>query len=268
VDAEMKEVVPPRAVVMAHRGGEGAPENTLAAFRGAIAAGADYGELDVQETRDGRVGVIHDSNLQRVAGVPRDVWDVTFDELQAIDVGSRVAPEFAGEHVPPLEDVLRLARGKIRLNVELKVNRHGNNPAARRELARKVVDLIRTEDFRDQCVITSLDYHILLDVKEFDPDLPVGLIAQEVVGNAHELKVDFYSIHRDMADRDFVKKAHRLGRPVYVWTVNEPDQMDRLLTLGVDGLITDNPALAMQARDDPGRARALRRVVLRFVGKG
>ena len=127
------------------------PENTLSAFEAAIEVGADFAELDVQETSDGVVVVLHDRDLMRMAGDPRRISDITFAEARKLDLGRRFSPEFAGERIPTLAEVIALARGKIKLQIELKY--YGKD----RGLAAKVAELIRREDFEDQCEVTSLD---------------------------------------------------------------------------------------------------------------
>ena len=109
--------------VTAHRGASlQAPENSMAAFRAAHEAGADYVELDVQRTRDGAIVVFHDGDLLRMGGDPRKVSDLTLAEIQAIDIGTRRGPAYAGERVPTLAEVIDYARGRFRINVELKYN--------------------------------------------------------------------------------------------------------------------------------------------------
>jgi glycerophosphoryl diester phosphodiesterase len=119
VAEQIDEEEPP--AIIAHRGASGAaPENTLAAFERAIADGADWIELDVQENADGDVVVHHDSDFMKQAGVPLKVWDATAEELSDVDVGSWFAPEFSQERVPTLHDALGLARGKVGVFIELK----------------------------------------------------------------------------------------------------------------------------------------------------
>ncbi len=157
------------AAITAHRGAKAAaPENTLAAFKAAIDAGADYVELDVQRSRDGEVVVMHDADFMRMGDDPRRVADLTAAEIATIDIGRKYGPQFAGERAPTLEQVIDLARGRIRINIELKYN--VPDPG----LAPAVVDLLRREDFIDQVVITSLDYAALKQVKSLEPRLETG----------------------------------------------------------------------------------------------
>ena len=224
--------------ITAHRGASvAAPENTMAAFRQAMAAGATYAELDVQRTADGRIIVLHDGDLLRMGGDPRKVKDLTASELQAIDVGRKYDARFSGEVPPTLEEVIALVRGRMKLNVELKYN----VPDA--GLAPAVIELLQREDFLDQAVITSLDYAALKQVKGLEPRLPTGHIVTAAVGNVVRTEADFLSLNSARASTALVRKAHAAGKGVHVWTVNDPEVMLRMIERGVDNIITDDPAL-------------------------
>jgi glycerophosphoryl diester phosphodiesterase len=111
--------------VIAHRGASAyAPENTLASFSKAIELKADWLELDVQLTKDGQVVVIHDGDLERVAGIKKRVDEMTLEEIRRVDVGSRFSKEFAGERIPTLDAVLSLAKNRVGVYIELKVAKH------------------------------------------------------------------------------------------------------------------------------------------------
>ena len=222
----------------AHRGASAAaPENSMAAFRAAMEAGATYAELDVQHTSDRRIVVVHDGDLMRMAGDARKVGELTEAEIAAIDIGHRYDPRFAGEHPPTLGEVIALVRGRMKLNIELKYN--VPDPG----LAPAVVELLRREDFLDQVVITSLDYAALRQVKGIEPRLRTGHIVTASVGNVLRTEADFLSLSSAQATASLVRRAHRAGKQVAVWTVNEPEVMLRMIERGVDNIITDDPAL-------------------------
>jgi glycerophosphoryl diester phosphodiesterase len=224
--------------ITAHRGASAsAPENTMAAFRAAMEAGATYAELDVQRTADGRLIVLHDADVLRMGGDPRKVKDLTVVELQAVDIGRRYGPTFTGEVPPTLEEVIALVRGRMKLNVELKYN--VQDPG----LAPAVVELLKREGFLDQVVITSLDYAALKQVETLEPRLPTGHIVTAAVGNVLRSEADFLSLNSARASTSLVRKAHAAGKGVHVWTVNKPDVMLRMIERGVDNIITDDPAL-------------------------
>jgi glycerophosphoryl diester phosphodiesterase len=235
----------PPVRVTAHRGhARAAPENTLSAMRKAIASGADYAEMDVQLTADGKVVLLHDRDLKRVAGVSRRLDEMSYDEVRQLDVGSWFDPAFAGERVPTLAEVMDLCRGKIRLNIELKL--YGPD----RHLAREVADLVRQQDFEADCLVTSLSYDALLEARRRNPRLRTGLVVAHALGDVSRVEVDVLSVRADFLSDQMLRTAHRLGREVHVWTVNDAGQMTRLMKRGVDNIITSDPDLAIRVRGE------------------
>jgi len=241
--------------VTAHRGAKvAAPENTLAAFRAAMDAGATYAELDVQHTRDRVIVVVHDGDLMRMGDDPRRVSELTAAEIASVDIGRKHDAKFAGEIPPTLAEVIELVRGRMRINIELKYN--VPDPG----LAPAVVELLRRKDFLDQVVITSLDYAALKQVESLEPGLRTGHIVTAAVGNVVRTEADFLSLNAAQATPSLIRRAHAAGKEVHVWTVNEPELMLRMIERGVDNVITDDPALlvrVMQGRRDLTRAEIL-----------
>ncbi len=226
-------------LVIAHRGASlAAPENTLSAFRKAIEEKADYVEMDVQESKDGVVVVVHDSDLMKVAGSPMKIWEATAGELRAVDLGSRVGPRFAGEKVPTLEEALQTCKGKAKMDIELKSYGHDER------LEEKVVALVEAAGMRDDCIFMSLDRDQVRRMKDLRPKWRVGLLAAKAVGDPSALKADFLAVEYQVATARFIRRAHRAGMQVYVWTVDDPAKMFAAMSFGADGLITNKPELA------------------------
>jgi glycerophosphoryl diester phosphodiesterase len=247
----------PPVQITAHRGhARAAPENTLSAMRKAIESGADYAEMDVQLTADGQVVLLHDRDLKRVAGVSRRLDELSYDEVRGLDVGSWFDPAFAGERVPTLTEVIALCRGKIRLNIELKF--FGPD----RRLARAVADIVREQNFESDCLITSLDYDALLEVKRHNPRLRTGLVVAYALGEVSRLEVDALSVRADFVSDELLRAAHRHGREVHAWTVNDAGQMNRLMKRGVDNIITSDPDLGVRVRDEWAGLTRTERLVL------
>lgn len=226
--------------VTAHRGSATtAPENTLSAIRQAIADGADYAEIDVQQTSDGVVVLLHDTDLRRVAGDSRRVWEITYAELSKLDVGSWFAPSFAEERIATLDQVIEAAQGRIALNIEMKFNGHDRDLEA--AVARSVADAA----FHGQSVVSSLDYPGLQNVGRADSRLKTGLIVTAVIGDPTSLDVDFLAVNERAVSRDLVTRAHRAGKQVHVWSVTNPARMLTMIHMGVDNILTPTPALAV-----------------------
>ena len=227
--------------VTAHRGSSLAtPENTLASLHRAIEDGADYAEFDVQETADGVVVLLHDTDLRRVAGVNKGIWEVTYDEIRDLDVGSWFAEEFADERVATLSEAMDVARGRIRLNIELKL--HGHN----RQLEAQVVRLVKQAAFENECIVTSLEYSAIREIARQSSRLRRGLIVTAKIGDATQLDVDLLAVNARTVTRDFVARAHDAGKQVHVWTVNDPEQMLTMIHMGVDNILTSSPDVLVE----------------------
>jgi len=244
-------------LIMAHRGAAGAaPENTLASIERAIADNADFVEIDVQETSDDEVVVIHDSDLMKVGGTNLKIWDATYEQLQGIDVGSWFSPEFSGERVPKLEQVLALCREKVRVNIELKYYGHD------KRLEERVVEIVEAADMASQIVVMSLKYKAIEKMRKLRPDWTLGLLTAKAVGNLTKLDADFLAVHTGIVNGRFVRDAHKKGKKVFAWTVNDALQMSKMISLGVDGLITDEPALARSVLKERADMNPVERLML------
>ena len=226
-------------LVIAHRGASAtAPENTLAAFRLAAEQHTDFVELDVQESADGQVLVVHDSDLMKVGRDATKIWEGDAAQLRAVDIGSYRGPQFSAERVPTLAEALATCKGRCRVVVELKS--YGRN----QQLEERVVAIVEAAGMEGDCIFMSLDHEMMRKLKALRPSWRVGLLVAKAMGDLTELKADFLAVEARMATRRFVRRAHRAGQDVYIWTVNDPAWMLLALSRGVDGLITDKPDLA------------------------
>ncbi len=226
-----------QVAVTAHRGSSmDAPENTLSAVRRAIDDGADFAEIDVQQTADGVIVLLHDTDLMRIAGVNKKIWQLTYPEIKSLDAGSWFSPDFKGEHIPTLAETLKLSHDKIKLNIELKFNGH------EKQLVESVVKIVRDHQFESQCVITSLNYDGLRKVEKLNPDLKTGFIIAKSIGNMFRVDTDFLSLASSIVTADVIAAARKREKAVHVWTINSPDNMSYFINLGVDNIITDYPA--------------------------
>ena len=120
-----------------------APENTVSALKSSIECGADFAEIDVQETKDGKLILLHDNSLKRTAGVQKNVWDMTLAQIRKLDAGTSFHKRFRGEKIPTLEEVLEFFKGKLDLNIEIKYN--GKNKG----IVNKVVRAIGSQALRN-----------------------------------------------------------------------------------------------------------------------
>ena len=241
---DMEELTRYDVFVIAHRGAsEKFPENTLSAFRAAIDMGADSVELDVILSQDGTVVVIHDDSVDRTTDGSGNVADLTLAELKALDAGSWFGPEHAGERIPTLQEVMDLTKDRIRLDIELKGVSKTPTP-----LEGAVVKLIERNQIEDQVVVSSFNPLALFYLRRANSRIATALIYQEELGVhlrdrwfAPLLHPDGLRPGRRMATEEHVKQLKDRGHEVVTWTVNDPDEMRKLIALGVDGIITNRP---------------------------
>ena len=226
-------------LVIAHRGASAAaPENTLAAFRLAVEQGADFVELDVQESKDGEVLVVHDSDLMKAAGAAMKIWETDAAQIRTVDIGSRAGPQFSAERVPTLAEALAVCKGRCRVIVELKSYGHDQR------LEERVAAVVEAAGMQNDCLFMSLDQSMVRKMKRLRPSWRSGILVAKARGDLTSLGADFLAVEARMATARFVLRAHRAQQDVYVWTVNDPAWMLTAMSRGVDGLITDNPDLA------------------------
>jgi glycerophosphoryl diester phosphodiesterase len=247
-----------RVVAIAHRGGSRLrPENTLAAFDHAMTLGVDGLECDVHLSVDGEVVVIHDDTLDRTTDATGPVSARTADELAQVDAGFHFRAREAGppqEHVgvPRLADVLgRYAR--VPVIVEIK----GDDV----ELARRTVALVRTLKAEGRVILAGFSQAVLAEARRLAPELATSASRSEVQAvftrshfwlpaaptPARVFQVPFRVKGRELFGRRFVRTVKGQGTPVHAWVIDDPDDMTRLIAMGVTGLISDRPDLAVRA---------------------
>ena len=232
-------------MIMAHRGfSAAAPENTLPAFQMCIDGDYSAAELDVQMLKDGTIIVLHDDNLKRTTGVDKNVWEVTYDEIRDLDNGSFFDKKYADTRIPTLDEVIKLAgsgKDKLYLNIEIKRTGHDDG------ITQKVVDIIEDNDYLAYCDVTSQDYSTLEEVREVNPSVLTAYTSAIGIGNIEALDAaDIISINDTFATYENIERIHNAGKHVFVWTVNEEEVMETLVTLNVDAILTNDPPLCKE----------------------
>jgi glycerophosphoryl diester phosphodiesterase len=222
--------------IAAHRGSSmAAPENTLPAIRRAVDDGADYVEVDVQETVDGVPVLLHDRDLRRVASIDRRIWDLSAAELSAIDVGGWFDASFAGVPAPTLDAAVLAVGGEAKLYIEIKTA--PQMPG----LVGNVVARLQALDAIEGTIVASFDRAVLDEVGVLEPRLRRALLVYSTIGEPDRRDYDILSIRASALTPEQVVRAHRLGYEVHAWTVNDRREMSRLIDMGVDVIITDLP---------------------------
>ena len=248
--------------VMAHRGlSADAPENTLYAFSDAISVGADFIELDVQQTRDGVLVVMHDSNLKRTTGVNKDIWDVDYADIQNLDAGSWFDPAYANARIPTLEETLQFVDKRAKLDIEIKPTKHGSDT-----LEQDVAELITQYQYTDACYVTSFSYGSLKKVKEVNPEIHTGYLMSVAYGQFYSLKyADAFSLNKVFVTSQVVNAAHQQGKQIFAWTVNSMSEVRSLCNLHVDSIITDDPVMVQNVISRDSTGETLRSVLDYFI---
>lgn len=248
--------------VMAHRGlSADAPENTLYAFSDAISVGVDFIELDVQQTRDGVLVVMHDSNLKRTTGVNKDIWDVDYADIQNLDAGSWFDPAYANARIPTLEETLQFVDKRAKLNIEIKPTKHGSDT-----LEQDVAELITRYQYTDACYVTSFSYGSLKKVKEANPEIRTGYLMSVAYGQFYSLKyADAFSLNKVFVTSQVVNAAHQQGKQIFAWTVNGMSEVRSLCNLHVDSIITDDPVMVQNVISRDSTGETLRSVLDYFI---
>ena len=240
-----------KPVVVAHRGASGiAPENTLSSIRRALELGATMVEVDVHTTIDGEIVVMHDPDVSRTTDGTGRISSMSLAQIRGLDAGSWFGPAFRGEVVPTLDEALDLVSGRADLCIELK-------NAGPRQVIGKVLE----HSYVEHVIIFDFNHPRLYEAKRLRPEvkaLALGVshdnLASVDAGLCNAVGCAFSKV-----DRELVDEAHRLGLAVFVYTVNQADGMIGLAELGVDGIITNFPQLALEilhgrgARDEARR---------------
>jgi glycerophosphoryl diester phosphodiesterase len=246
----------PTPLIIGHRGASAlAPENTLAAFRLAIAANADGVEFDVRLTQDGVPVVIHDDNLRRTGGVNKRVGDLSLAEFMKIDVGSWKDERFRDERVPTLFELFELFEGSNSLlYLEMK-----SEPTQRDALAQVCCDALSRTPIRDQVVVECFDLGGIEIVKRIDPEIktaalfeptlkntPLASSSKMMIEKALSVGADEIALHHRLANAYAVEMARSANLNVVVWTVDDLKWITRARERGIKALITNDTALMVE----------------------
>ena len=232
--------------IIAHRGFSGiAPENTLIAFQKAIENKADYFELDVHKTKNDSIVVIHDSSIDRTSSnkAHGKIAEMNYNELDTVAVGypKEFGDLYITEKIPTLREVLQLAKGNIKVCIEIKV--YG--------VEKEVLKIINDLGMRDDVILFSFYYPVLAKIRQLDKNIPILFL----ISKADELTIDYAKIidanaigvgYDTNITTEYLDFAHKNEIEVWKWTVNDESEMEKLIVLDIDGLITNYPDKALE----------------------
>ena len=234
-------------LIIGHRGASAAaPENTMAAFRKAIAVGAEGIEFDVRLTRDGVPVVIHDQTLHRTSRLPHRIADLTWSELLPID-----------QSVPSLDELLTLFESNnLLMYLEIKCD----SAAERLPLVEASCKLINQHSLKERMIVGCFDLPTIKVVRQIDPEIKTAasfelaistaspLSDQRILDQAASVGASALALHHRLARKRLIERAKLAGLWVAVWTVDDPKWIERARALGIDALITNDPAAMLAHR--------------------
>ena len=232
-----------KPMIIAHRGSSNsAPENTLAALSVAIDEIVDGVEIDVRMTKDGEIVLMHDSTLQRTAGINAHVSELTYSEIADIDVGSWFSPSYQEEKIPTLMEALELCKGEMILMIEVKGGQYDEY-----DIAQKIVSDVEEMGMSQDVIVASFNKDVLKEVKELNGSIVTCLILRFAYGNINEMEyVDMFSMESYFVYKGIFKNIKNSGKSLAVWTVNDRRQMASLRDVGIDQVVTDHPVRARE----------------------
>ena len=228
--------------ITSHRGlSHNYPENTIPAMEKAIEEQSNYIEVDVRQTKDGKLVILHDESLKRTTGVNKMIWNMDYAEVSLLDAGIWMGEEYKNTPIPTLQDVFELCKGKVNLNLDLKYDTHIPN------LESKVVAMIEEYDMEMQCLVSSTSLTTLENIKLLNSDIKTGYVTFQIYKDFYDNdNLDYFSLKSYFVSESIVQKIHKKGKEIHVWTVNTKKELKRMQMLGVDNIITNNPAYAKE----------------------
>jgi glycerophosphoryl diester phosphodiesterase len=236
-----------KPLIFAHRGVQSThPENTMIAFQEAANIGADGIELDVQLSKDGEIIVIHDETLERTTTGNGAVLEHTLLELKNVDAGKKFHHSFKGEQIPTLREVFQWATtNTLLLNVELK-----NDVIRYEKLEEKVISLISEFNLEKRVILSSFNHDSIALLSDLRPDLEHALLyeyeGQEIAENIQARGASGFHPDFKWLTKEMVREIHNAGYLVRPYTVNNMDDVERMIKYGVDVIITDYPQQAKE----------------------
>lgn len=230
-------------LTIAHRGDvEYGVENSLEALEGALKNKADYVEMDIVMTKDNKFVVLHDFNLKRLAGINKNIYDMNFDEVVGLEIKQRGFKS----HIPSFEEYVKRAKElDVKLLVELKP--HGKEPDNYVDL---VIQELKRLGIDKKYKVMSLNKDVIVELNKKEPDIDTGYVIPIQFGSFNNIAVDFYVIEDFSFSNYLLREAKIEKKNVFVWTINDQEDMTRYLQTAVDGIITDNPKMVNNVKKE------------------
>ena len=234
-------------LVLAHRGAnKRAPQNTVPAFKKAVEFNADGIETDVHLSKDGKIVICHNYDIDATSNGKGLISDYTCDELKKFDFGSYFSEDFKGVTLPTISEMLDVVKDMKLINIEIKA------PKQKNDLVKRTIEEVRKYGLQDKVIISCFNPECIRESKEIDPEIRTGLLYEDddlgkeimafgVEKYCAQLNANAAHPMRTLITEEEVKRLHALNMAVNVWTVNEKEDILRLAEWEVDSLISDIP---------------------------
>lgn len=234
-----------KQLLIGHRGGEYGVENTIDTIMFAGTNGADYAEMDVLLTKDSIPVVIHDNSLKRLGNTSKNISDLTLEEVKKITIKGGGKED----NIPSLEELAREVKGRTKLLLEFKT--HGKEKAS---IIDKTIEILEKEGILEETIFHTSEIELIEEFNEKYEELSMGYVFIGKIGTFSARKmakmpVDFISAEESLINKKMIREVHKSGKAVFAWTINDDYKAERLLELGVDGIITDYPVEMVELRD-------------------
>lgn len=217
--------------ITAHRGSSlKARDNSIEAINIAIEEKADYIEIDVRRTKDNKLVLSHDDVFIKNSGESFNISESNFNDINR----KRIFSIGKDDKIVTLEKALKVIRGKSKINIDLKVN---NDEELISKLAAELIEKYKLEE---EVIITSSNYGVLLKVRNYNSNIKIGYITRSLEEDFNIDEIDAISIAYEGLNERVVERVHKLGKEIFVWTVNNEEEGQRAIYLGVDNIITND----------------------------
>lgn len=224
-----------------HRGAAGlVPENTAAGFKKALELNLDLVELDVQLSKDDKLIVFHDYNLKRIAGIDKEIAELSLKELKKIDIGSWFGKEYKEERIMTLSEVIGLVRGQMELNIEVKPTKNDY-----KRIVVELLEVLAINSFSQQVTVSSFNHQLLKYLKSLNSNLNTAILIASLPIKPLKLiswaEADGLHPYYRIITQKLIDDVQAKDLMINTWTVNDSAEIEGLKQMGVDGIISDYP---------------------------
>lgn len=240
-------------ITTSHRGYAGNyPENTLIGIQKAVDLKVDRIEIDVQQTKDSVIILMHDKTINRTTNGNGRIKDLTYNKLKQFSAGIKFNTKFKNQGIPTLQEVLNIIDGQSTLVIEIK---YGKNyyPG----IEQNIVNIIQEAQASRWCIIQSFQDNILKEIHKLDSSIVLHkLLLTTLFYDLDKLSfIKEYSVYHNAISKDLIRKVHKKNKRINAWTVNDERKIKKLINWQIDGIITDRPNIVLKIKEQIKKAK-------------